>query len=75
MTQEEYRHRCEVRVYLYERSQKGKDHLRKMLSHPKLSAQRRERLANDIWEQWKLGNRGEYGCWKKPSLPQLDLDI
>jgi hypothetical protein len=71
MTQEEYRHQCEVRVYLRERSQKGKAALRKMLNHPKLSAQRRERLTKDIWEQWKLGNKGEEGCWKLSSGQEL----
>jgi hypothetical protein len=64
---EEYRHQCEVRVYLRERSQNGKEGLRKMLNHPKLPAVRREKLIKDIWDQWTLGNRGEEGCWKSSS--------
>jgi len=64
---EKYRHECEVRVYLRERSQKGKEGLRKMLNHPKLSTKRREQLVKDIWEQWTLGNKGEEGCWKLSS--------
>jgi hypothetical protein len=71
---EEYRHQCEVRVYLRERSQRGKEHLRKLLNNPNVS-NRRDRLANDIWEQWTLGNRGEHGCWKESSSGQQESDI
>jgi hypothetical protein len=74
---QEYRHQCEVRVYLRERSQKGKEGLRKMLNHPKLPATRREKLIKDIWDQWTLGNKGEDGVWilKKSLLEQQELDI
>jgi hypothetical protein len=73
---EEYRHQCEVRVYLRERSLHGKEYLRKLLSNPKLES-RLHKLTEDIWEQWQGGNRGEAGVWilKKSSLEQQELDI
>ena len=32
-------------------------------------------LLNDYYDQWKLGNRGEWKCWKNTLLGQQGLGI
>lgn len=62
---EQYRHRCEVRWLMAERTRLGKDGkrwLRDFLEHPSLKG-RRDKLMKDIRIQWELGNRGEYERW------------
>ena len=59
---EEYRHQCEVRCLIAMRVNKGKQWLVNHLNNPKL-ARRSQKLALDIQDQWKKGNRGEYGVW------------
>jgi hypothetical protein len=59
---DEFRHRCEVRWLLSERTrrgQAGKAWLRGYLSN----LSRRNRLEKDILTQWALGNRGDHGEW------------
>lgn len=60
---EEYRHQCEIRFLLSERTLRGKEWLRHFLNQPAVK-RRRERLEIDIWQQWKKGNRGQVkGLW------------
>lgn len=32
-------------------------------------------LLNDYYDQWKLGNKGKWKCWKSTSLQQQGLGI
>jgi hypothetical protein len=61
----EFRHRCEVRWLLSERTRRGKagmQWLRDYLQSSPVKG-RRERLEMDIRLQWIAGNRGEPGIW------------
>lgn len=60
---ETYRHRCEVRQLLKWRAEKGLQWFREYISTHGFGG-RKAKLLGDVAEQWKLGNRGEYGSWK-----------
>jgi hypothetical protein len=34
-----------------------------------------QKIWDDFYEQFKLGNKGEKGCWKNTLLGQQDLGI
>jgi hypothetical protein len=34
-----------------------------------------QKVWDDFYEQFKLGNKGELGCWKNTLLGQQDLGI
>ena len=59
---EEWRHQCEVRWCLKERTLRGVEWLRQYLVKGAVQ-ERRQKLEADIYEQWKKGNRGEHGMW------------
>ena len=60
---EEHRHRCEVRQLLKWRAEKGLQWFREYISTYGFGG-RKAKLLNDVAEQWKRGNRGEKGTWK-----------
>lgn len=62
MSDEENRHRCEVRWCIAERTKRGVNWLREYLANESL-ASRKGRLEQDILDQWNKGNRGEQGVW------------
>lgn len=66
VAQEEERHRCECREWMRRRLKLGKDWLRGVLQdiERKRGAAACQRLRDDIAQQWKLGNRGDYGDWR-----------
>jgi hypothetical protein len=43
------------------RHKKGLTWFRKYISEKNFS----QALLNDFYDQWKLGNKGEWGCWKQ----------
>ena len=63
MSDEEYRHQCEVRYVLSLRVEDRN----KALEYLKLVREKRKEKANklelDCKEQWNLGNKGEKGEW------------
>ena len=58
---EKARHECGVRYLCALRHKKGLAWFRKYISEKNLD----QRLLNDFYDQWKLGNKGEWGCWKQ----------
>ena len=60
---EEFRHRCEVRWLIAERIRRGKDGKAWLLGYLQKVGPRRMQLERDILDQWRLGNRGDYGLW------------
>ena len=68
---EQARHECGVRYLCYLRHKKGLAWFRNYISDKNFSQQ----LLNDFYDQWKLGNKGEWGCWKSTYLQQQGLGI
>ena len=68
---EQHKHQCKIRQLLKWRKEWGKDKFREYLIKSKFD----EKTVDDFIEQWKLGNKGEWGCWKSTSLQQQGLDI
>jgi hypothetical protein len=60
---EEAKHRCAVRFLCNIRHKKGLSWFRLYISKHKFS----EALLKDFYTQYKLGNKGEWGCWKQSS--------
>lgn len=65
MKTEEHRHRCEVRFVLSLRNQ-DKKKCQKFLDgvEERRGIESRDRIEFDAREQWKRGNRGQYGVWR-----------
>ena len=57
------RHECAVRQLCAYRHKWGLNKFRLYISRHKFS----EALLSDFYDQWKLGNKGEWGCWKQSS--------
>lgn len=68
---EQARHECAVRYLCHLRNKKGLTWFRVYISKYEFSQQ----LLSDFYDQWKLGNKGEWKCWKKSSLQQQGLGI
>ena len=58
---EQAKHECGVRYLCHLRHKKGLAWFRNYISEKNFS----QALLNDFYDQWKLGNKGEWGCWKK----------
>ena len=60
-----HRHQCEVREWIKRRTTRHSSWLKQQLVdiEKKRGAVAANRLRNDIADQWKKGNRGEYGTW------------
>jgi len=65
------RHRCAVRQLCKWRNEWGLQKFRTYLQKYTWN----QKLLDDFYEQFKLGNKGEYKCWKEQSLLQQALDI
>ena len=63
MTDEEYRHQCEVRQHLKWRADRGLDWYRQYLSNYGFGRRKTE-LLRDVAEQWGKGNKGKKGDWR-----------
>ena len=63
MTDEEYRHQCEVRYWIKIRKEKGLQEFRRLISIYDLGI-KRPTVMRDIQDQYIKGNRGEKGDWK-----------
>jgi len=63
MTNEEYRHQCEVRQLLKWRKEWGLQRFQRYIQTTGFSS-RIAKLRTDIADQWSKGNRGEKGLWK-----------
>ena len=68
---EKARHECAVRYLCALRHKKGLTWFRIYISEKNFS----QVLLNDFYDQWKLGNKGEWGCWKNTLSQQQGLDI
>lgn len=68
---EQARHECAVRYLCHLRHKKGLTWFRNYISEKNFS----QALLNDFYEQWKLGNKGEWGCWKRLLSVQQALGI
>ena len=62
-TLESWRYECEIRQLLVYRIQFGLTGFRAYFARPTFDS-RRERLANDVYDQYKKGNRGAWGDWR-----------
>ena len=62
MSDEEYRHECEVRHLIVQAKEKGRAWVVGYLEHKNVAA-RSVRLRKDLNEQIRLGNQGERGTW------------
>ena len=65
------RHRCAVRQLCKWRNKWGLQKFREYLQKYTWN----QKLLDDFYEQFKLGNKGEFKCWKKPLSQQQDLAI
>ena len=63
MTEEEHRHKCEVRYWIKIRKEKGLQEFRRLISIYDLGI-KRPTVMRDIQDQYIKGNRGEKGDWK-----------
>jgi len=68
---EQARHECGVRYLCHLRHKKGLAWFRNYISEKNFS----QALLNDFYDQWKLGNKGEWGCWKNTLSQQQGLGI
>jgi hypothetical protein len=68
---EQAKHECGVRYLCALRHKKGLNWFRVYISKNNFN----ERLLSDFYDQWKLGNKGEWGCWKKSLSQQQGLGI
>jgi len=68
---EQARHECGVRQLCKWRHTWGLQKFRQYLSKHNLN----EQLLRDFYTQYELGNRGEWGCWKKSLSQQQGLGI
>ena len=68
---EQAKHECGVRYLCYLRHKKGLTWFRQYISKHNFD----EKLLRDFYTQYKLGNKGEWGCWKNTLLEQRGLDI
>lgn len=66
MDQKEHMHRCEVRTWMRMRTTRDVVWLRKVLMDiaKKRGEQAAQRLRDDIADQWRKGNRGEFDDWR-----------
>ena len=67
----EHKHRCAIRYLCYLRHTKGLNWFRNYIADKNFS----KVLLDDFYTQYKLGNRGEWGCWKNTLLEQQGLGI
>ena len=63
LSDEEQRHRCEIRQLLAWRKEWGLQRFQRYLQTAGFDS-RRPKLVRDFAEQWKRGNRGEKGRWE-----------
>jgi len=68
---EQARHECGVRYLCYLRHKKGLTWFRQYISDKNFS----QALLNDFYTQYKLGNKGEWKCWKNTLSQQQGLGI
>ena len=68
---EQAKHECGVRYLCHLRHKKGLDWFRNYISGKNFS----KVLLDDFYTQYKLGNRGSWGCWKNTLLEQQGLGI
>jgi hypothetical protein len=68
---EQARHECGVRYLCYLRHKKGLKWFREYIINKEVLHQ----YFADYQEQYALGNRGEWGCWKNTLLQQQGLGI
>ena len=61
---EEYRHQCEIRHVLKARQEQGLQNFREWVVKTGLS-KRWNLISKDFNDQWKKGNRGAVGDWRK----------
>jgi hypothetical protein len=62
-TLESWRYECEIRQLLVYRTQFGLIGFRAYFARPTFDS-RRERIAKDVYDQYKKGNRGAWGDWR-----------
>ena len=63
MTDETYRHQCEVRYWIKLRKEKGLQEFRRLISTYELGS-RRPSVMRDIQDQYIKGNTGNKGDWR-----------
>ena len=68
---EKAKHECGVRYLCYLRHKKGLTWFRQYISDKNFS----QALLNDFYTQYKLGNKGEWKCWKNTLSQQQGLGI
>jgi hypothetical protein len=64
LTDEQYRHQCEVRYWIKLRKEEGLQEFRRLISTHRLG-DRRPSVMRDIQDQYIKGSRGEIGRWEK----------
>ena len=64
LPEDEFRHKCEVRFVLKARQEQGLTNFRKWVADTGLY-KRWHLIEKDFNEQWRKGNRGKLGDWRK----------
>ena len=67
---EQAKHECAVRYLCYLRYKKGLAWFRVYISQHNFN----EQLLRDYYTQYKLGNKGEWKCWKNTLLQEQGQD-
>ncbi len=71
---EEHRHQCEARLVLDRRNKDGNWDWAEtyfVMVEKKRGTEARDRLANSVKQQWRLGNRGAFEDWRDVAQPQV----
>ena len=66
-----FKHESAVRFMCHLRHTKGLSWFRNYISDKNFS----KVVLDDFFNQWKLGNKGEWGCWKNTLSGQQGLGI
>jgi hypothetical protein len=67
----EHKHRCGVRYLLFLRNKKGLAWFRNYIANKNFS----KAVWDDFYNQYKAGNKGEWGVWKNTLSEQQGLGI
>ena len=67
----EHKHRCAIRYLCHLRHKKGLSWFRNYIATHHFD----KVLLDDFFTQYKLGNRGDHGCWKNTLSEQQGLGI
>ena len=65
ITEEDLRHRCEVRYVLAIRATNRDEAMKYLSLVQEKRKEKAKQLIDDCKKQWELGNRGQWGDWRE----------